>query len=307
LISNGAEKYQKYWFLSRRMEYFQSPEFINMDVFVRSGENFPSFRFPNLQRHLPTLGLIYSIIIVSFSGALKLYFAYGFLGMAVPVTYFIAAGCIAYAAYAYDRGVDCCEDEWRAARLKKLLLYSAAASIVVSFILFPNPLMTLPFIIAYLYAKGIGGYRLKGGYGIKNGVVALTWSLGIVIFIGSTSLASLMVYSFFFCKSFINTVLYDVRDIVRDRLAGIMTLPAILSERKLTGLLMGLNITAHVFLLCGYLVGFIALPDLVLISAVHSSLYIGHFIKGNNRFRNTLVDGEWIWYGGYMILRDCFM
>lgn len=289
------------------MEYFRFSESISMDEFFRFGGNFPTLRLPDLQKHLPTLGLIYSIAIVSLSGALKLYFAYRFLGTAVPATYFIAAACIAYAAYAYDRGVDCREDEWRAARFKKLLLYSAAASIVISFILFPNPLMILPFVIAYLYAKGIGGYRLKGGHGVKNGVVALTWSLGIVIFVGSTSLAAIIVYSFFFLKSFINTALYDVRDLVRDRLAGIMTLPAILGERKLAMLLMGLNISAHIFMLCGFAAGLIALPDLVLISAVHSSLYIGHFVKGSNRFRNTLVDGEWIWYGGYVILRDLLL
>ncbi|SDK26171.1 MULTISPECIES: hypothetical protein [Methanoculleus] len=251
--------------------------------------------------------LIISILVVTLSGALKLQFAYGFLGSHVPLTEFVAAAFIAYAAYAFDRGVENKEDEKRGTLFKKALLLTAVFATIGAFALYPNPALVVPFLVAYLYTKGIGGYRLKGGKGVKNCIVALTWSLGILIFLGTISLPVMLVCLFFFCKSFVNTVIYDVRDIDKDKMAGILTIPTVLSRTQVTALLLGLSLITHMTVIGAYFSGFIAGIDVLLISSIHSTIYIIAYCNGFEMFRNALVDGEWILYAGYIILRDCIL
>jgi hypothetical protein len=257
--------------------------------------------------HMQAQHLIISIFVVTLSGALKLQFAYGFLGDHVPIPEFAAAALIAYAAYAFDRGVENKEDEKRGNGFKKALLLTALIATVGAFALYPNPALLIPFLIAYLYAKGIGGYRLKGGRGVKNCIVALTWSLGILIFLGVFTLPVALLCLFFFCKSFVNTVIYDVRDVDKDRTAGILTIPTVLTRTQVTVLLLCLSLTAHVVVFGAYFADMIAGIDVLLISAVHSTFYIVAYCNRFEMLRNAFVDGEWILYSGYTILRDCVL
>jgi 4-hydroxybenzoate polyprenyltransferase len=258
-------------------------------------------------KHVDQLPLIYSILIVSLSGACKLRFAYEFLGFQIPMSHFIVAALVTYAAYAFDRGVENKEDEKRGERFKKAMIVTAIISLLVSFVLFPNPLLLLPFIIAYLYTRGIGGFRLKGGKGVKNAIVAFTFSLGTIIFVWVFSLPALIVYLFFFCKSFVNTIIYDVRDIEKDRQAGILTIPTLLGTQQLRAFLIGVAAVAHLILIAGWSVGWIAGIDVILLSSVHTILYIIRYSSGFEVLRNTLVDGEWMIYAGYTLLRDVFL
>lgn len=253
------------------------------------------------------LPLFYSILLVSLSGACKLHFAYEFLGLTIPLTHLVVAGLVTYAAYAFDRGVENKEDEKRGEVFKKIMIGTAVVALIISFALFPNPLLLLPFIIAYLYTRGIGGYRLKGGKGVKNAIVAFTFSLGTIIFVWVFSLPALIVYFFFFCKSFVNTIIYDVRDLEKDREAGIHTIPALLSTQKLKALLFGVTVVAHLLLIAGWYLGSISGIDVILFSAVHTIFYVNRYSTGCEVLRNTLVDGEWLIYGTYTLLRDLIL
>ncbi|KUG20962.1 MAG: hypothetical protein KO206_01505 [Methanomicrobiaceae archaeon] len=253
------------------------------------------------------LGLIFSLVMVSVSGAVMLHFGYEFLGGSIPFTHFIAAALIAFAAYAFDRGIENREDESRQAEFRRLLLAAAISSVIVSFMLFPNPALLIPFLIAYLYTKGIRGYRLKGGIGVKNAVVAFTWTLGVLIFLGVFTLPALLLCGFFFTKSFVNTVIYDVRDIARDRMAGIATLPVLLTAPQLRLFLLSINLTAHAAALLGYFAGFFMGIRIIAISTIHSTLYILLYCNKFSCMRDVMVDGEWILYAGYMIFLDCLL
>lgn len=270
---------------------------------VYSGRLVP-FIGDKLVDHLP---LVYSILVVSLSGACKLHFAYEFLGFAIPMSHFIVAALVTYAAYAFDRGVENKEDEKRGEVFKKIMIGTAVVSLIISFALFPNPLLLLPFIIAYLYTRGVGGYRLKGGKGVKNAIVAFTFSLGTIIFVWVFSLPALIVYFFFFCKSFVNTIIYDVRDLEKDREAGILTIPALLDAHNLKALLFGVTVVAHLLLIAGWYLGSISGIDVILFSAVHTIFYVNRYSTGCEVLRNTLVDGEWLIYGGYTLLRDLIL
>ncbi len=251
------------------------------------------------------LPLIFSILVVSVSGGMKIYLAYKLLGIGASLTCILTATLVTYATYAFDRGVGCKEDEQRSAAFNKLLLISAIAASIASFILFASPTLAIPFLIAYLYAKGIGGFRLKGGAGVKNAVVGLTWVALAFILLGECSLSAVIIYFFLFSKSFINTIIYDVKDVENDRAAGIATIPTLLSTTHLRVVLLGASAVTHLILcwacICGLLIG----TNIIAFSAVHSTFYILRYSVNRAFLRNTLVDGEWVLYGTYSILRDC--
>ena len=274
-----------------------------MNVFTYPHRYLSKINFPFICYKFNYFPLIYSIAVVSLSGALKLHFAYEFLGQTIPLHFFIVAILVTYASYAFDRGVSCSEDEARSDLFKKGLLASAVIATILSFVLFANILLAVPFIIGYLYARGIGGYRLKGGYGVKNAVVALTWASTMPIFIGDLSVAGLLVYGFFFSKSFVNTILYDVRDVEGDREAGIATIPTLMSAKRLRVLLILISVTAHCMLIAAALGGLLAGADILALSALHSLGYIIIYSGKCEFLRNTLVDGEWVLYALYTIFR----
>ncbi len=278
-----------------------------MDVVTYSHQYLSKINFPVICYKFNYFPLIYSIVVVSLSGALKLHFAYEFLGQTIPLHYFAVAVLVTYASYAFDRGVGCSEDEDRSDLFKKGLLVSAALATLLSFVLFGNLLLAIPFIIGYLYARGIGGFRLKGGYGVKNCVVAFTWASTMPIFLGDLSITALLVYFFFFSKSFVNTILYDVRDVENDRAAGIATIPALLSTTRLRVVLILICALSHCILIGAALGGMLAGADILVLSAVHSLGYILIYSGKCDVLRNTIVDGEWILYALYSIFRAVFL
>ncbi|KQC02949.1 MAG: hypothetical protein APR53_01910 [Methanoculleus sp. SDB] len=265
------------------------------------------FSFPHAVSFAPeftrSLALITSILIVSLSGSLKVYFAVLFLGMPVSFAAVAVGGLITFSAYAFDRAVPNSEDEQRSGEVRKMLIAFALISFVLCFVLWPSPALLSPFLIAYAYSKGIAGFRLKGGAGVKNAVVGLTWSVLLVVLIGRFDPAALLVYAFFFVKSFVNTAVYDVRDIIADRAAGIRTLPTVLSVGRLRALLLGMTLLVHGAMLAAWYSGLYTGADILLASALHTCGYILIYTTGYAAWRNTLVDGEWMIYGGYSILR----
>ena len=195
------------------------------------------------------LRILYSILLLSVSGALKLEFACEFLSKTAPQHYILSFAMIVYAAYSLDRGVKNREDEENSKKFRQFLLASSSFCMVISLIISQKPMLLLPFAASYLYSKGIKSLRLKSGKGVKNVVVAFTWAFCIALFLDEFSLQALIVCVFFFLKSFINTVLYDFKDVERDKLAGIFTLPTCTNASKLRAFLLFTNFSAHLLLL----------------------------------------------------------
>lgn len=265
------------------------------------------FRYPRVFSFTPeftrSLALITSILIVSLSGSVKVYFAEVFLGIPVSFAAVMVGGLITFSAYAFDRAVPNSEDQQRSGQLRKMLFALALISFVLCFVLWPSPALLSPFLIAYVYSKGIAGFRLKGGAGVKNAVVGLTWSVLLVVLIGRFDPAALLVYGFFFVKSFVNTTVYDVRDIDADRAAGIRTLPTVLSLGRLRALLISMTVLVHGAMLAAWYTGLFTGADVLLASGLHTCGYILLYTTGYAAWRNTLVDGEWLLYAGFSIFR----
>ncbi|MBP1909644.1 UbiA family prenyltransferase [Methanolobus bombayensis] len=263
----------------------------------------------------PTIDLLKSSILVSFSGALRIHIAFLLLHIQSVFLNCLAGGLIIYAVYTIDRALDAEEDmanrpELKGASKKTALTISLICFLVGASILTANGLLIfafLPLITGYLYSKGakIGkfNFKLKGGLGMKNIVVGTTWGAfiaGIAGIYSTNIIAPVMIFLYFGLKLFVNSAIYDFKDIKGDTLAGIKTLPVALGQKKAKILLFSLHILSHAILLASIITGTLAFEPIILgYSFIIGMLYIKTFaepveVETKNRLTRRLfmIDGE---------------
>lgn len=264
---------------------------------------------------IPTLHLLNSSVLVSLSGALRIHIAFLLMHINSAFLNCLAGGLIIYAVYTIDRAMDAEEDfenrpELKGASNKAALVISLICFIAGAAILTTDGLILiafLPLITGYLYTKGIKigkmNLRLKGGLGMKNLVVGITWGAfitGIAGIHATSIIAPLIVFLYFGIKLFVNSMIYDFKDIKGDTLAGIRTLPVVLGETKAKRMLFGLHLAIHLVLMIAILTGSIAFEPVVLVySFIIGLLYIRNFAEEvNNETKSRLtkrlfmIDGE---------------
>lgn len=262
-----------------------------------------------------TLELLKSSILVAFSGALRIHLAFLLLNIQSSILTCVAGGLIIYTVYTLDRALESEEDsvnrkELNGSNKKVGLLVSLLAFVIGTYILAKEGVLALafiPFVTGYLYSKGIKigrlALKLKGGLGIKNIVVGLTWGIFIAGLAGrgyGNLVPVVMVFIFFGAKLFINSAIYDFKDIKGDTLAGIKTLPVSLGAGKTRNLLLAMHLLSHLVIGIALIHGALAFePLIVLYSFVCGLICIQKFTKsGNEEFssqkleRTFLVDGE---------------
>jgi|Deesub1362B_J571_1020462.scaffolds.fasta_scaffold02374_6 4-hydroxybenzoate polyprenyltransferase len=221
---------------------------------------------------------------------------------------------VVYSVYLFDRVITGAEDEINRGHLKTsmktpAILVSITAFSLGTFLSGFTLACFVPYLIGFAYSRGIHAgnltLRLKGGRGVKNIVVALTWGATIVLFMRAwtKSPATLaVIFIFFFTKSFINTIIYDFRDIDGDSKAGIQTLPIYIGESKTRLLLQTLNVLIHLFLLIMMVLG-IANPEYLILltcficGVVYTTFLARKDIGNSHRtkiLRDAIVDGEFI-------------
>jgi len=270
---------------------------------------------PECKEENATLELLKSSILVAFSGALRIHLAFLLLHIQSSILTCVAGGLIIYTVYTLDRALGAEEDtvnrkELKGSNKKVGLAVSLLAFIIGTYILAKEGILTLafiPFITGYLYSKGIKigkfALKLKGGLGIKNVVVGLTWGIFIAGLAGSgcgNLVPIVLVFIFFGVKLFINSAIYDFKDIKGDTLAGIKTLPVSLGTRKTRNLLTAMHLISHLALGIALIHGVLAFePLIVLYSFICGLICIQNFTKTEDEKnssrkleRTILVDGE---------------
>ncbi|OPY25038.1 MAG: prenyltransferase [Methanomethylovorans sp. PtaU1.Bin073] len=263
----------------------------------------------------PTINLLNSSVLVSLSGALRIYIASLLLLVNINILNCLAGGLIVYAVYTLDRALEPAEDAINRSELKgankKLALFVCLITFAVGcYILNSSGLLLIalmPLVAGYLYSKGISVGRiklkLKGGLGVKNLVVGITWGTFIASIAGvglETIMSVFLVFFYYGSKLFINSTIYDFKDVKGDLMAGIKTLPVSLGEKKTRRLLLTLHIGSHLLLISAILMHLIAFePVVVIYSLIIGLIYIFRLTK--NRENETplgkierlfLVDGE---------------
>lgn len=249
------------------------------------------------------------------SGAFRLYIACLLLGAKPSVLASIGGGLVIYTIYTLDRTLECKEDavnrsELTGSRKDVGLFVSISAFSIGTFILLQEGLYFLsflPLVVGYLYSKGIKicgfNLKLKGGLGVKNLVVALTWGsfiTGIAMKSVDSIIPLIFVFAFFSSKVFINSIIYDFKDVKGDSLAGIRTLPVQLGETKTIAFLLILHIMIHLGMIVTIIIKFIAFePIILLYSFISGIICITYYSiateaepKARKLIREFLVDGE---------------
>jgi len=158
------------------------------------------------------------------------------------------------------------------------------------------------FGIGTLYSVLLFGVRFKEILLVKNVIVVGTCVVGAVLVPFGVHFSSLIAISliayFVFFTAFINTVLFDVRDLQGDKRSGNMTIPISLGLNKTRGLLLVSNSTFIPWLVISSLQGlFHNFLILLACSMVYSYGYILYFCKKDAKIRKTvdaLVEGWWI-------------
>ncbi|MEN6291577.1 MAG: UbiA family prenyltransferase, partial [Methanobacterium sp.] len=174
------------------------------------------------------------------SGAFRIYLASILIGTQVSMLTCLAGFLIIYSVYTLDRTLDSEEDSINREELSGSSKSIGLTITIVTFLLGSGIFAKegilvyalLPFVTGFLYSKGIKigkcALRLKGGLGVKNIVVGITWGLctaGVAGIHCNSTLAFLTVLTLYGVKTFVNSILDDFKDIKGDTVAGIKTLP----------------------------------------------------------------------------------
>jgi 4-hydroxybenzoate polyprenyltransferase len=267
---------------------------------------------------IPTINLLTTSVPVALSGVFRLHIAFLFLGIAPEILVYLAGFLVIYSTYTFDRALDSDEDkinrkELTTARKDVAVLVCLASFLIGTFLLYREGLVFIafmPFIIGYVYSKGITignrKLKLKGNFGVKNLIVSFTWGIfiaGIAHHTAGDYSALLFVFPFFTIKSFINTVIWDFRDVKGDGAAGIKTLPIWLGENKTRKLLQVMHITLHSWIAIAMLFNYIN-PEITILLIVCLTGTINTFfwtrppaendMGFRKTLRNFLVNGEFM-------------
>lgn len=248
-------------------------------------------------------------IFIGGTGFFKTYMASVLLGIQPSMMICFAVFLVSFSVYTLDKLVDLERDVSNMPARKQFLYsrrriflalalsaYIAAALIMVYVRASALPLVFVPVIANAFYGMRLLPWlpRLKDIPVMKNIVVGSAWALVTVLIpvvhSGYSSPWILVLY-FIFIKTFIDTVLYDIRDVAGDRISGVRTMPVILGETPTVLLLLILNTTI--------LPVSLFLPGESKAIALALTLYGYAYIAYLRRRRNPvvldlLVEGEWM-------------
>ena len=175
--------------------------------------------------------------------------------------------------------------------------------------------VSIPFISGIFYSvpvlpKWCGYRRLKEIPVMKNIVVSMSWALSfslVPVYLSASTpdTASMIVFLFIFCWTFVASVLPDIRDRSGDSATGVATIPVLVGVKRSREILTVINISAGAIIL---LIGTKVIPvpgiGIMIISLVYSQgciLLIDKTTK-NDLLCDVISDGQFLTMGGLCLL-----
>ena len=271
--------------------------------------------------HIPRIGNIISFLMVSlvftaFTSLMMLYFSFIVLEVALNPILLCAMFFVIYSVYSLNKVTDREEDAINmparstfVAGNERFLLTLAIASYIVALLLglIENPfaagILLVPFLSGIIYSTNslsiIGIPRLKDIFLVKSLIVAFSLAV-CAAFLPALHLHSsaklYFIFPFFFSKVFINTVLFDVRDVEGDTLNSVKTIPVVIGiKRTRQSLLLIQSLLVMWFVLFSDL--FSKYYVILIANMVYGYLYILYFCNTKHHRDmswDILLDGEWI-------------
>ena len=252
-----------------------------------------------------------SSLFIGGTGFFKTYIGFILLGEVPELIICFIVFLISFSVYSLDKITDIDKDVINVPQRRSfihgrrgLILSTSLAAyglaIILTLLTTPKavPIVMVPIIANAFYGMKLlpGVPRLKEITMMKNVVVALTWALITtmmpVIATGHPAGFDVVIVGYFmFVKTFVDTILYDVRDVEGDRLNRIGTVPVILGLRKTRALLVAVNIT----LICMLPFMYGDVRTLVSILIVYGLAYTLYLMKKRDPLiLDFLVEGEWM-------------
>jgi len=265
--------------------------------------------------------VVSSAIPASLIGSLILLLSFILQGIKLDMMLLAAAFTLTFSVYNFDRLIkqreDLINDLDRSKFIKEkreiwatVTTASLITSIALGAVKGLSVLLTMLLPLAVFVGYGIGipsMPRLKDIPGVKNLVLAGTWAFVPTLLPNliraeplreKDAVLSLLFFYFIFTKVFINTILFDVRDIEGDRVVGVKTLPVVLGVKRTRMILLLFNATLLLWIiLCWHLNLFLSYLPILAANISYGFWYIHYFTRNLNRKRilaDLFVDGEWI-------------
>ena len=157
-------------------------------------------------------------------------------GLPIDKVACLAVFLVTFAVYSFDKVSGSKEDllntPGRAILAKYPIKQLAALTYVIAILVVAiTDIWKLPCLLIYglaglIYTARIRGVRLKDIPGVKNLIVAGSTAIAYVYMISG----AWWLYALIFLLMFIDTVLFDLRDIIGDTAEGVKTLPVVLGR-----------------------------------------------------------------------------
>lgn len=196
-----------------------------------------------------------------------------------------------------------------------ILAYILAIALAFCYGVKTTLISAIPLICGILYSitwlpKKFKYRRLKEIPFVKNLVVAFAWALTpalLPVYSNSSNatVATFIVVIFFFTLVFINSVIFDLRDIEGDAASGVKTIPVVFGVRRTINFLACLNI---LFGLIDLLLCFAYLSPkftyLLAAGMVYATFYVFSFskVKRTNLLCDAVADGQFLIFGSLLYI-----
>lgn len=193
-------------------------------------------------------------------------------------------------------------------KIKRMSVISLIIALIFGFYnsIFSLPVILFPFISGYLYSEKIFTNipRLKDITGVKSIVVALAWAVLVallpIVDLKILDIQIVLLFYFIFIKLFVNTVLFDVRDLEGDKKSNTNTIPVVLGLSNTKRILLLVHSTLLPWLMISLFLELFTRYLIVLIFAIAYGYYhIFRFCTEKSTHKKDLsfdliIDGEWI-------------
>ena len=258
-----------------------------------------------------------SSVFTAFAAAMVLYCSFVILDVPPNLILLCATFLVIYSVYSLNRLTDQEEDAinmpTRSAFVQgneRLLLILAAASYIAALVLgwVESPLaagiLFVPFLSGIIYSTDalstIGIPRLKDIFLVKSLIVAFSLTVCAAflpaLYLYGDFVKLWFVFPFIFIKIFINTVLFDVRDVDGDTLSGVKTIPVVIGITRTRQALLILQSLLVLWLML-FLDIFSEYYIILIISIIYGYFYILYFCDEKEHSGvswDVLLDGEWV-------------
>ena len=255
------------------------------------------------------------------------YVTYMLYGIIIDHNLLLSSFLLSFSVYSLDKLSNIKEDSISLSeragfisRHKKILIYITITSYVFAIVLAGLEnivalfVIIFPLCIGLIYSIKISNVRLKDVPALKNISISISWAVvGTFLPLAVSSkpfIPIALILYLGFIKCFINTVLFDVRDIEGDSVNGIRTIPVIYGLKKTKSLLLFLNSTLILWLIiCYYEDLFHQYIFILIISVFYGFGNVSYFCRKNTEISKSIdmfVDGEWIWIAICVFLLSTF-